>query len=87
MMLTIRIIRGCFRFKVEQIGMVEANDRFGLAIVFDKVVEQTVSDWQIKPITLLTRFGGIIGCGKNLLWILIFICSSLTFVSKMIKLC
>ena len=71
---------------MEETGIVEAKDRFGISIVFDNVVEQTISDWQIKPVTLLTRFGGIIGVGKNLLWIIIFICSSITLVLNMIKL-
>ena len=70
---------------VEQSGRVESNELFGLAIAFDNIVEQTISDWQIQPVTLLTRFGGLVGVGKNLLWIIIFICSSMTFVSKMIK--
>ena len=70
---------------VEQLGRVESNELFGMVVAFDNIVEQTISDWQIKPITLLTRFGGLVGVGKNLLWIIIFICSSMTFVSKMIK--
>ena len=71
---------------MEQSGRVESNELFGLAISFDNIVEQTVSDWQITPTTLLTRFGGIIGVGKNLLWIIILIFSSLTLVLNMIKL-
>ena len=70
---------------VEQLGRVESNELFGMVIAFDNIVEQTISDWQIKPVTLLTRFGGLVGVGKNLLWIIIFICSSMTLVSNMIK--
>ena len=44
-----------------------SSRRTDLVVLFDKVVEQTVTDWQITPVTLLTRFGGIIGVGKNLL--------------------
>ena len=36
------------------------------------MVENTISEYQIGPKTLATRVGGIIGVGKNLLWILIF---------------
>ena len=70
---------------VEQLGRVESNELFGMVVAFDNIVEQTISDWQIKPFTLLTRFGGLVGVGKNLLWIIIFICSSMTLVSNMIK--
>ena len=70
------------RYKVERMGLVESKDRFGLAVVFDKVVEQTLTVWQISPVTLLTRFGGIIGVGKNLLWIMIFLCSSFLAIFK-----
>ena len=66
-------------------GLVESKDRFGLAVVFDKVVEQTLTGWQISPVTLLTRFGGIIGVGKNLLWIIIFFCSSILAILKSIQ--
>ena len=84
--ININIVRYCRmvvpRYKVERIGLVESQDRFGLAVVFDKVVEQTLTDWQITPLTLLTRFGGIIGVGKNFLWILIFFFSSIVALSK-----
>ena len=70
---------------VEQLGRVESNELFGMVVAFDNIVEQTISDWQIKPVTLLTRFGGLVGVGKNLLWIIISICSSMSIVSNMIK--
>ena len=68
---------------VEQLGRVESNELFGMVVAFDNIVEQTISDWQIKPVTLLTRFGGLVGVGKNLLWIIIFICSSMSLVFNM----
>ena len=74
-----------FRYKLEQLGIEESNELFGLAIVFDTSVEQTKSDWQITEVTLLTRIGGIIGVGKNLLWIIIFIFTSICYVSKFVK--
>lgn len=73
------------RYKLEQLGIEESNELFGLAIVFDTSVEQTKSDWQITEVTLLTRIGGIIGVGKNLLWIIIFIFTSICYVSKFVK--
>ena len=51
-------------------------------MVFEGVVENTISEYQIGPKTLATRVGGIIGVGKNLLWILIFALTSLgTFLT------
>ena len=44
------------RYKVELIGMVESKDNY-----------QSLA---VTPVTLLTRFGGIIGVGKNLLGII-----------------
>ena len=62
----------------------EEKGLFGLSIAFDNIVEQTVSDWQINPVTLLTRIGGIIGVGKELLWVILFFCSLITLLSSKI---
>ena len=56
---------------MEEINTLESKNLFGLTIVFDNVVEKTISNWQIEPVTLLTRIGGIIGVGKELLWVMI----------------
>ena len=45
----------------------------GLFIQFDELVKTTKSHYVIGTITLLTRIGGIIGVGKELLWITIVI--------------
>ena len=63
---------------MEHTGIAESSSKFGVTIIFDTVVEKTISDWQITPVTLLTRLGGIIGVGKNFLWIIIFFSSSIT---------
>ena len=62
------------RYKVDRIGtnIITTSDQYGIYMVFEDVVENTVSEYQIGPKTLATRVGGIIGVGKNLLWILIF---------------
>ena len=70
---------------MEHIGIAESSSKFGITISFDTVVEKTVSDWQITPVTLLTRLGGIIGVGKNLLWIMIFFSSSVTLAINILK--
>ena len=54
----------------------------GLLIMFDRVVEKTVSEFQRSPKTMLTRFGGLIGLGKNLLWIVILSDSSIGFFTN-----
>ena len=43
-----------------------------MKVVLETEVLQTVSSLQIGVKTLATRVGGIIGVGKELLWILIF---------------
>ena len=47
--------------------------------------KQPISDLQVGPKTLLTRFGGIVGVGKNVLWILVFIFSSVGFLRDILK--
>ena len=64
---------------MEEIKTSAAKNLFGLTIVFDNVVEKTISNWQIEPVTLLTRIGGIIGVGKELLWVLIITGSFVIF--------
>ena len=63
---------------MEEINTLESKNLFGLTIVFDNVVQKTNSNWQIEPVTLLTRIGGIIGVGKELLWVMIITGSFVT---------
>ena len=65
--------------------MTKSNWLFGMSIVFDNVIEKTISDWQVNPVTLLTRIGGIIGVGKELLWVMILTGSSITLVVNYLK--
>ena len=52
----------------------DRTKKYGLFILFDDTVETTRSRMVINPETLITRIGGIIGVGKELLWI-VLICS------------
>ena len=70
---------------MEENRIMELNTGFGISIGFDNVVEKTISHWQIEPVTLLTRIGGIIGVGKELLWVLIIAGSSITIVVNSLK--
>ena len=63
-------------FYVNKIGF-ERNSKSGIAVVFETKVEKRISELQIGPKTLLTRIGGIIGVGKNLLWLLVFFFTSI----------
>ena len=65
------------RYQVDKVGFDAREDRFGLYVQFDQEVEIIVSKLQIGLKTLATRFGGIIGVGKELLWVLILTFTSL----------
>ena len=54
----------------------EDSDRYGLYIQFEDTVETTTLNLAITTTTLLTRIGGIIGVGKELLWVFIFFCGA-----------
>ena len=69
-----------------EIGLKEFGDASGVTMIFDKEVEITETELQIGSKTLITRFGGIIGVSKNLLWIVIFGFSAIGFISnKMLR--
>ena len=55
----------------------ENADIFGIYIQFEDTVETTKVNVAITTATLLTRIGGIIGVGKELLWVIIFSCGGL----------
>ena len=44
-----------------------------------------MSELQIGGKTLVTRFGGMIGVGKNLLWVVVFAISAVGFCSSKTK--
>ena len=63
-------------FYVNKIGFERKTSKEGIVVVFENKVEKRISELQIGPKTLLTRIGGIIGVGKNLLWLLVFFFTS-----------
>ena len=70
-------------YEINNIGRLDSRGKMrGFAVFIDQSVEKTTSEPQIDPVTLITRFGGIIGMGKNLLWVIILILSSITFLSR-----
>ena len=84
-------------------GFDARDDRYGLFVTFHTEVEETIlmmmmvmimiqveetrAHLSIGKLTLLTRVGGIIGVGKEFLWIMITLLSFiLTFKSKICQL-
>ena len=76
-----------FRYKVEQTGFDARQDIYGLFVQFDQNVDVTVSKLEVGLKTLATRFGGIIGVGKELLWVIVLFftsCGSFLAICKQI---
>ena len=69
-------------FELKHNGMLESANNSGFAVWLDRFVSRTTSEPQISPMTLITRLGGIIGVGKNLLWIIVLLFSSITFITR-----
>ena len=63
---------------MEESAILKSENLSVLSILWDNKVEKTISNLQIGEITLLTRIGGIIGVGKELLWVMMITGSSIT---------
>ena len=63
---------------MEENSILQTENFSALTIDWVNIVERTISNWQIEEITLLTRIGGIIGVGKELLWVMMITGSSIT---------
>ena len=60
------------RFNVEEIGFQTGETDYGIILVVDQKVDVTVTQLTIGPFALLSRFGGIIGVGQTLAWVINF---------------
>ena len=69
-------------YKTANTGFDSRSDRYGMFINIDREVVETRSQLNIGPLTLLTRIGGMIGVGKQFLWIIITVCSYLISLQK-----
>ena len=58
-----------------------AGDK-GVLVIFDRIVEKSISEFQRTPKTMLTRFGGLIGLGKNMLWLIILLVTGIGFFTN-----
>ena len=71
------------KYAVHESGFTATDPQFvSFGISFENVVEKTVSELQINTRTLVTRFGGIIGVGKNLMWFIILVFSAVGFCAN-----
>ena len=52
-------------------GLDYRGDRYGAYIIVNQEVKLSSSHLARTPLTLLTRIGGIIGVGKEFLWIVL----------------
>ena len=76
------------RYKVVYQGRIRTKDlsHGGIVIDFNNVLEMKVTSWQVSVETLTTRIGGVIGVGKELLWVaILLITSSVSFLSLFSK--
>ena len=60
-----------YRYTVDYLGMVRSEEWGGVYVDIDNIVERKLTGWQVDAKTFTTRVGGVIGVGKNLLWVVI----------------
>ena len=73
------------KYSINNYGHVSDKRVSSVSLAFDRVVEKTLTELQINSRTLITRFGGIIGVGKNLMWIIILGFSYVGFFANKAK--
>ena len=61
------------------------DDRIGLFIQFEEKIKTVGVTFVINEVTLLTRIGGIIGVGKEILWTIVFFIGCLRILFDPIK--
>ena len=80
-----------FRYKVTYLGLVNSNlwSKGGIYVDINQILERKITSLQVDAKTLITRVGGVIGVGKNLLWVVILLIMSsvsiLSLVGKYFK--
>ena len=70
---------------MENVGSVQTANLSGVYIDFENTVEEKRTEYQISFMTLVTRFGGVIGVWKNILWVIIFTITSLGAAARLVK--
>ena len=64
----------------------ERDTKYGLFVQFEDTVDVRRSNIAISPTTLVTRIGGIVGVGKELLWVILAFSGSLMCILDTCKL-
>ena len=70
---------------MENVGSVRTDNQSGVYVDFENTVEEKRTEYQITFMTLVTRFGGVIGVWKNILWVIIFSITSLGAAARIAK--
>ena len=82
-----KCLKPCSRMKFE--STIKTNDphekEYGLFIEIEDKVKVLQSKLTINEVTLVTRIGGIIGVGKEFLWITILVFGSTVNSLKVLK--
>ena len=73
------------RYVSTEIGENHNTNQVGFDVQFEKHVVVSRSTFTVNWVTLITRIGGIIGVGKELLWVIVFCVTTLTAVFSKIK--
>ena len=74
------------RYASTDIGKDTRTDRIGLFAQFEEDIEVNQIKLSVTTVTLITRIGGIIGVGKEFLWVIIFCITTMLGVFSKIKL-
>lgn len=74
------------KYQVKLLGVEETDNGQGILLYFDKNVDVTKSSLQISFIKIMSEIGGSIGIGKNLLWLIILLISTITVCVSKLKL-
>ena len=72
-------------FEVEDIGFLPLKTIRGMVFAFADEVEVTTTELQIGTKTLLTRVDGVIGVGKEFLWIILCGLSGIKLIATIMK--
>ena len=65
------------RYRVDYLGHVKSEEWGGVYVDIDNVLHRKMAGWQVDTKTFTTRVGGVIGVGKNLLWVVMLSVTSI----------
>ena len=59
-----------------------SNSWNGIVVYFSGKVQKSKSEFQIDVQTMLSMLGGIVGCCKEMFWLIVLILSALSFFER-----